>query len=69
MLFMQAGFALLEMGSVRSKNSTHILIKNVIDSALATVCWFAIGFGIAYGESFLGLIGTTDFAGFTSTPN
>jgi len=41
--FMQAGFAMLEMGSVRSKNAMNILIKNLLDVSLATLFWFLIG--------------------------
>lgn len=45
--FMQAGFAMLEMGTVRSKNAMNILIKNLLDVSLATLFWFLIGYGIA----------------------
>jgi len=41
--FMQAGFAMLEMGTVRSKNAMNILIKNLLDVSLATLFWFVIG--------------------------
>jgi len=41
--FMQAGFAMLEMGTVRSKNAMNILIKNLLDVSLATLFWFTIG--------------------------
>jgi len=37
--FMQAGFAMLEMGTVRSKNAQNILMKNLLDICVATVCW------------------------------
>jgi Amt family ammonium transporter len=41
--FMQAGFAMLEMGTVRSKNAQNILIKNLLDVSIATILWFVIG--------------------------
>lgn len=41
--FMQAGFAMLEMGTVRSKNAQNILIKNMLDVSIATLLWFAVG--------------------------
>jgi len=41
--FMQAGFAMLEMGTVRSKNAMNILIKNLLAVSLATLFWFTIG--------------------------
>lgn len=48
-LFMQTGFALLENGSIRAKNSKNILVKNLIDFCCAGVIFWAFGFGIAYG--------------------
>jgi ammonium transporter, Amt family len=48
--YMQAGFVLLESGSVRAKNSTNILMKNILDFCIGAVGWWLIGFGIAYGE-------------------
>lgn len=41
--FMQAGFAMLEMGTVRSKNAQNILIKNMLDVSIATLLWFSVG--------------------------
>lgn len=45
--FMQAGFAMLEMGTVRSKNAQNILIKNLLDVSIATILWFVVGYGVA----------------------
>jgi len=42
-MLMQAGFAMLEMGTVRSKNAQNILAKNLLDVTMATVIWFTIG--------------------------
>lgn len=60
--FMQAGFAMLEMGSVRSKNAMNILIKNLLDIAITTIIWFFCGYGFAMGNSWHSLIGTSEFA-------
>jgi Amt family ammonium transporter len=48
-MFMQAGFAMLCAGCCRAKNVQNILLKNVTDVCMGTVCWFAIGWGLAYG--------------------
>mmetsp|Transcript_48469 Transcript_48469/g.90278 ORF Transcript_48469/g.90278 Transcript_48469/m.90278 type:complete len:537 (+) Transcript_48469:128-1738(+) len=47
--FMQAGFALLEAGSVRSKNTKNILLKNVLDACLGAAVWWLIGYPFAFG--------------------
>jgi len=48
-MFMQAGFAILEAGSVTMKNTGTVLMKNLIDVCLGTLAWYFIGYGIAYG--------------------
>ena len=45
--FMQVGFAMLETGSVRQKNSMNILIKNLLDVCSGALAWFAFGSSIA----------------------
>ena len=45
--FMQAGFGLLEAGFVRVKNTTNILMKNVMDASLGILVYWAVGFGRA----------------------
>ena len=45
--FMQAGFGLLEAGSVRTKNTKNILLKNLLDACLGAVIWWVCGFMIA----------------------
>ena len=50
---MHAGFAFLEVGSVRRKNQVNALVKIITDWGISTVMYFLIGFPIAYGISFL----------------
>ena len=47
--FMQAGFAMLCAGSVRSKNVMNILIKNVLDACIGCIAYFCFGYAISYG--------------------
>lgn len=47
---MQAGFALVETGSVRHKNAQSILIKNVFDSAIGCIGFYLIGYAFAFGK-------------------
>merc|ERR1719453_3058206 len=46
---MQAGFAMLEVGSVRKKNSKNILVKNFMDACIGAIMWWATGYAIAFG--------------------
>ncbi|CAD7695065.1 unnamed protein product [Ostreobium quekettii] len=48
--FMQCGFAVLEAGSVRAKNTKNILLKNVLDACLGALVWYGWGYSFAYGE-------------------
>jgi Amt family ammonium transporter len=48
--FMQAGFALVEAGFTRSKNTVNILMKNLVDFLVATVAFWAIGYALMFGE-------------------
>ena len=48
--FMQAGFALVEAGLTRSKNTTNILFKNLMDFAIGTIGFWVIGYGIMFGS-------------------
>ena len=48
-IFMQAGFAILESGVNHSKNTVNILMKNVMDFSLGVLLYFFIGYGIMYG--------------------
>lgn len=51
-LAMHAGFAFLEVGTVRSKNQVNALVKIMVDFSVSTVAYFFIGYSIAYGVNF-----------------
>jgi ammonium transporter, Amt family len=51
-LAMHAGFAFLELGTVRSKNQVNALVKIMVDFSVSTIAYFFIGYGIAYGIDF-----------------
>jgi Amt family ammonium transporter len=51
-LAMHAGFAFLELGTVRRKNQVNALVKILVDFSVSTVAYFLVGHGVAYGTSF-----------------
>ena len=51
-LAMHAGFAFLELGTVRKKNQVNALVKILVDFAVSTVAYFLVGYGVAYGVHF-----------------
>ena len=51
-LAMHAGFAFLELGTVRKKNQVNALVKILVDFAVSTIAYFFIGYSIAYGANF-----------------
>src|SRR5512144_1148330 len=51
-LAMHAGFAFLEVGTVRKKNQVNALVKILADFAVSTLAYFFIGYGVAYGVNF-----------------
>jgi len=59
--WMQAGFALVEAGLTRSKNTTNILFKNLIDFVFASLAFWAIGYAFMFGTSAGGFIGTSGY--------
>jgi Amt family ammonium transporter len=59
--FMQTGFAMLETGMIRQTGTINALLENFIDAAITAVAFWAVGFGIAFGTSAGGLIGTSNF--------
>jgi Amt family ammonium transporter len=81
-MFMQAGFALLEAGLTRMKNAAHIAGKNILVFGMASLVFWLVGFGLAFGDGngFVGLhgfapsvdsllaIGKAPFAVFTTIP-
>ena len=61
-MFMQAGFAFLEAGLTRMKNVGHIAAKNVLTFAIASIVFYLVGFGLAFGDGGNGLAGGSGFA-------
>ncbi|MFM0131524.1 ammonium transporter [Paraburkholderia sediminicola] len=53
-LAMHAGFAFLELGTVRKKNQVNALVKILVDFSVSTIAYFFIGYTIAYGVQFFG---------------
>ncbi|MCI9447645.1 MAG: ammonium transporter [Lachnospiraceae bacterium] len=64
--WMQAGFAMVEAGFTRAKNSGNILMKNLMDFCIGTVVFILIGFSFLLGEDMAGLIGKPGFDIFTA---
>ena len=67
--WMQAGFAMVEAGFTRAKNTGNILMKNLMDFCIGTIVFILIGFGLLLGEDGVGLIGRPGFDIFTSYAN
>ncbi len=59
--FMQAGFAAVEAGFTRAKNTINIMMKNIMDFSIGTIAFWAVGFGLMFGATKTGWFGTTDF--------
>ena len=59
--FMQAGFAFLGAGLIRSKNTTNYMTKSFMDFAMASISFWAFGFALMWGTSAAGIAGTTNF--------
>lgn len=60
-MFMQAGFAALESGMVRSKNSINVAAKNFADFLVIAVVFWLFGFGVMFGETTADWFGTSQF--------
>ncbi|MEX8194103.1 ammonium transporter [Comamonas guangdongensis] len=61
-LAMHAGFAFLELGTVRRKNQVNALVKILVDFSVSTVVYFVVGYGVAYGTHFF--VGAEQLAAF-----
>lgn len=59
--FMQAGFAMVETGFTRAKNAVNILMKNLMDFSIGSLCFFLVGFGIMFGATSSGVFGMSFF--------
>ncbi|MEW6108998.1 MAG: ammonium transporter [Nitrospirota bacterium] len=59
--FMQAGFAMVETGFTRAKNAVNIMMKNMMDFAMGSIAYWAVGFGIMFGITTTGWFGTDGF--------
>ena len=64
--WMQAGFAMVEAGFTRAKNTGNILMKNLMDFCIGTVVFILIGFSLLLGEDLVGFIGKPGFDIFTA---
>ncbi len=64
--WMQAGFAMVEAGFTRAKNTGNIIMKNLMDFCIGTVVFIVIGFSLLMGEDLVGLIGMPGFDLFTA---
>ena len=64
--WMQAGFAMVEAGFTRAKNTGNIIMKNLMDFCIGTVVFIMIGFGLLMGEDLFGFMGRPGFDLFTA---
>ena len=68
--WMQAGFAMVEAGFTRAKNTGNIIMKNLMDFCIGTVMFVVLGFGLMFGEDCLfGLVGRPTLGIFTDYAN
>ena len=67
--WMQAGFAMVEAGFTRAKNTGNIIMKNLMDFCIGTVVFILIGFSLLLGEDLCGFIGKPGFDLFTAYDN
>lgn len=67
--WMQAGFAMVEAGFTRAKNTGNIIMKNLMDFCIGTVVFILIGGSLLLGEDYIGLIGKPGFDIFTDYAN
>lgn len=68
--FMQCGFAMVEAGFTRAKNSGNIIMKNLMDFCLGAVAFMVLGFGLLFSEEYIfGVIGLPNMGIFTDYAN
>jgi Amt family ammonium transporter len=67
-LLMQAGFACLECGMVRAKNTLHVAAKNLTDLLISSLLFWSVGFALMFGASVAGLFGVSGFVLSLSDP-
>ena len=60
--FMQAGFAFLESGMARAKNTVNVIMKNYCDMCFGAVAFWLVGYGLMFGANHTGWLGTSAFA-------
>jgi ammonium transporter, Amt family len=60
--FMQAGFAFLESGMTRAKNTVNVIMKNYCDMCFGAVAFWLVGYGLMFGANHTGWLGTSAFA-------
>jgi len=60
--FMQAGFAFLESGMARAKNTVNVIMKNYCDMCFGAVAYWLVGYGLMFGANHTGWLGTSAFA-------
>jgi len=71
-MFMQAGFAMVETGLTRAKNAGNILMKNMFDFAAGSIAFFLFGYALMFGTDIAGFLGFSNFAmseAGTATPD
>jgi Amt family ammonium transporter len=61
-MFMQAGFAMLEAGFCRAKNATNLMAKNLMDFVIGSLAFFFVGYALMMGSDWHGILGTTGWA-------
>ena len=66
--FMNAGFAFVESGFTRAKNTVNILMKNFIVFSISCIAYFLVGFGLMFGKDTGGFIGANTFMAFFNNP-
>ncbi|MBH1987451.1 MAG: ammonium transporter [Burkholderiales bacterium] len=60
--FMQAGFAFLESGMTRAKNTVNVIMKNYCDMCFGAIAFWVLGYGLMFGANHTGWLGTSAFA-------